>query len=310
MKRPCGSEGYEVLEEDLESALKLATLWDFEAVRRVAIEKIESLFLGSTRIIQLAQLYDVTHWVTPEVERLALRPESLTDKELKQIGFDIAAEICAFRDMKSHLALQMAKDLVSSKNVDLVNSCISKHIRKQRDHDLSDVETFHPLEITSRSETESGDSATLKDKGSDEETSTVVGLAESKPIVLSRDRVQEALDCSQADRLALDERISSLKAQLGIISDMERQARYEEKVKLAENDIKDGRVDLINAQIALADIVIRAPRRSGSGIIQSWPVMDVYSPQVEAENLIRACRARNREAETRLNEAKAGLHGA
>ena len=81
------------MEEDLESALKLATIWDFQAVRLVTIKRIENLLLEPARVIQLAQLYDVHHWITPEIERLSLRPESLTSNELKQVGFEIAAEI-------------------------------------------------------------------------------------------------------------------------------------------------------------------------------------------------------------------------
>ena len=313
MERPCGSEDYEVLEEDLESALKLATVWDFQAVRLVAIKRIENLSLEPARVIQLAQLYDVHHWITPEIERLSLRPESLTSNELKQVGFEIAAEICTFRDMKSHLALQMAKEYISSKDVDIVDSCISKHIRKQRgagDQNSSIFDASAPTETPSRSETDSEETSTLRDEGSDKDRTDESGPTGSKPILLSRDKVQEALDCSQADRSALDDRIAGLKTRLEAIYGMEKQAQYQEKVKSVEDDLRDSKTALIDAQIALANIVIRAPRRGGSGPLQAWPMMDVYSPQVEAENVIRTCRARIQEAETRLNEAKAGLRGA
>ena len=72
---------YELSEAELESALRLSNVWKFGAVKFAALARLEAMPLASARVIQLAHIYDVDHWIAPHIERLALRPESLTPEE-------------------------------------------------------------------------------------------------------------------------------------------------------------------------------------------------------------------------------------
>lgn len=316
MKSPCGSEDYELGEDELESALKLATLWVFEAVRNIAIKKIEALSMESTRIIHLAQLYHVDHWVTPEIERLALRTESLTVEELKQVGWDVAAEIYAYRDMKSHLAVQMSKEHVSVKDMDLMHSCISKHIRKQRQE--SDGCAFDDREPLAR-EGESLKVESVRAFGNELDEVNQGGCvpAKSETTILRRPEVQKALALSQADRSALDVRIASLQTKLKVIEDEEKKSGLRFKVASIESEVDCTRSMLFNAQIALATIVMNAANTRLQLQTQTSPFIFGTTPinprvehsfdQVNAENLIRSHKTKLEDAERRLKEAKGCL---
>lgn len=91
---------YILEEEELEAALRLAHVWSFTAVKLVAINHIESLVLPSARIVQLAMLYDIFHWMTPAIEDLVHRAEPLTVKEIQKLGFEVTADICARREAR------------------------------------------------------------------------------------------------------------------------------------------------------------------------------------------------------------------
>lgn len=161
-------------------------MWEFEAVRLATIKKIEALHLSSSRIIQLGRCYEVNDWIAPAVERLTLRPESLTSQELGQVGLDFAAKIYAFRDLKLRLALEVVKEHLAVQDIERMDHSISTHIRKQEIHDVSSLELPEDVSeetcVGSYTASEHG----IATEGDDKETEVGSSLVGSKPILLNR----------------------------------------------------------------------------------------------------------------------------
>ena len=70
-------------------------MWDFEDVRRAAISSLETMPLSRTRVLELAQLYNVTHWSAAGTQRpVSLRELiPLEEKETKQTEQELATEV-------------------------------------------------------------------------------------------------------------------------------------------------------------------------------------------------------------------------
>lgn len=143
LHRALGARDYELSEAEVESALKLSTAWNFEVVRLTAIARLEALSLDPPRVLQLAHLYDVEHWIAPQIECLALRPRSLTLDEAKHIGLETTIEICAHRDKFSQLSLDIVKEHISAADMAQVRLGISENIKKQREK----IEDFAESEV-------------------------------------------------------------------------------------------------------------------------------------------------------------------
>jgi hypothetical protein len=107
---PLGLPWYDIGEVDLEHALRLASLWEFQAVRVAAISRLESLDLPPARLIQLARQYDVKHWFSQQIERLVLREGSLTMEETRQIGPETAVNIASYRDARFKIIVTCLHD--------------------------------------------------------------------------------------------------------------------------------------------------------------------------------------------------------
>lgn len=199
---------YELSEADLESALKLSLVWNFEAVRLAAIARLEGLSLASSRVIQLAHLYDVDHWIAPEIERLALRPESLTLDEAKQIGLETAVEVSTHRDTLSRLSLDIVKEHISAEDMARVRSCISENVREQREKVSPCIEipkepAQESLDVEEQKQFQSPSDAS---EGSENSFIDIEAPSESTPIVhepvlASRAQIQNVLGKELASTL-------------------------------------------------------------------------------------------------------------
>ena len=128
-RRPVGLDVYDIPELDLESALKLSTTWNFDAVRQSALSSLEKLSLHPARAIQLAQLYGVDRWIAPEIERLVLRDESLSFEEAEMIGLKTAVNVYAYRDKRLMGSLSLARSGHSTEQMKAVRDLITSDSR-------------------------------------------------------------------------------------------------------------------------------------------------------------------------------------
>ncbi|KIJ63372.1 hypothetical protein HYDPIDRAFT_29621 [Hydnomerulius pinastri MD-312] len=85
------------------SVLKLATLWDFDGVRKTAINALAVLPLSPVDKIVLATEYHIQDWLVPAINAMAQRPEPIGLEDVNRLGLDFALKIASVRE---HLALR------------------------------------------------------------------------------------------------------------------------------------------------------------------------------------------------------------
>ena len=69
------------------SVLALATKWEFDAHRALAIDRLSRLGTPIDRIV-LARTYDIPNWLDEEYYRLCVREEALTLEEGRRLGME------------------------------------------------------------------------------------------------------------------------------------------------------------------------------------------------------------------------------
>ncbi|KAJ3796000.1 hypothetical protein GGU11DRAFT_173187 [Lentinula aff. detonsa] len=83
--------------EDWKSVLKLATQWDFDSMRKLAIKHL-ALIASSADLVILGHQYDVTQWLLPRYIELCVRDETLTLEEGRKLGVDTVVTINQIRN--------------------------------------------------------------------------------------------------------------------------------------------------------------------------------------------------------------------
>ena len=205
-------------EAELESALKLSTAWDFEAVRNTAVSRLESLSLGASRAIQIAHLYSVDHWIAPEIERLSLRPESLSLEEAEQIGLETAIEICAHRDLFAQFKLESLEEQLSDDALISARLRISENVKKQRAKVAASASVENAV-------LELGSTNSEKDEVKGSSTASIAS-SDTGDSFINVEHQEEAMN-----RAAIEERIASLRAQLEVLDADEERRREEENLE-------------------------------------------------------------------------------
>lgn len=95
--RPCN--GYESLTStEWVSVLALSTMWDFEAARCFAIQRLSMLELDPVDRIVLAQTHRVVEWLVPALVQLAQREEPLGASDVKKLGVDMVLKMARVRE--------------------------------------------------------------------------------------------------------------------------------------------------------------------------------------------------------------------
>ncbi|KAJ4471528.1 hypothetical protein J3R30DRAFT_1090883 [Lentinula aciculospora] len=82
--------------EEWTSVLKLATRWDFDSIRELAVESLTSSASPADLII-LAHRYDVSQWLLPEYMELCVRDEPLSLEEGRKLGVNTVVAINQIR---------------------------------------------------------------------------------------------------------------------------------------------------------------------------------------------------------------------
>ena len=85
--------------EELQSVLKLASLYEMAPVKKFAIEKMDSLLISLPALqIHLAKTYDIQEWLAPGYLRLAHRVKPLDEEDARLVGLSDSFKICALRE--------------------------------------------------------------------------------------------------------------------------------------------------------------------------------------------------------------------
>lgn len=85
--------------EEWISILSLATRWDFNDVRALAIQRLQALDMSPIERICIAHEYDISgRWVLAAYIALCERPEPLTLPEASRLGLETAMRIAQLRE--------------------------------------------------------------------------------------------------------------------------------------------------------------------------------------------------------------------
>ena len=86
---------------------------------------------------------------------------------------------------------------------------------------------------------------------------------------MDRQRVQSALESSNANRSALDDRIATLNEHLKAIDEAEEESRMRKAVISCKERVENAKARLVNAQLVLATTMIANKSPSQSALIQA-----------------------------------------
>ncbi|CAE6403690.1 unnamed protein product [Rhizoctonia solani] len=82
----------------LVSALRVATVYDYDALRRFSISKLERANLSAIQRIKISHELDVVHWTEPAFEELANRAEPIQPDEARILGIDALLRVANMRE--------------------------------------------------------------------------------------------------------------------------------------------------------------------------------------------------------------------
>ncbi|KII95602.1 hypothetical protein PLICRDRAFT_34520 [Plicaturopsis crispa FD-325 SS-3] len=84
--------------EEWTSVLELATMWRFQEIRRLAIEKMDTFSMDPIQKLVLAKRLEVTQWILPAIREVAQRAEPIGIDEVNWLGVEWAFKIAAVRE--------------------------------------------------------------------------------------------------------------------------------------------------------------------------------------------------------------------
>ncbi|KAG8678958.1 hypothetical protein FRC09_019387, partial [Ceratobasidium sp. 395] len=82
----------------LVSALRLATIYDYPALRTFAINNLEKAQLSAIERIQIAREFGFTSWEEPAYVELCERDEPITEQEANVLGMSVFVQIARTRE--------------------------------------------------------------------------------------------------------------------------------------------------------------------------------------------------------------------
>lgn len=94
-----------------ETVLRLANLWQFQALRKAAIAKLQPVIDGMTApcAIVMARRYHVDRWLVNAVEIMAKRPEPVSVQDVEIIGLEDALKVAHVREQAMMILKSMSR---------------------------------------------------------------------------------------------------------------------------------------------------------------------------------------------------------
>ncbi|KAJ1311821.1 hypothetical protein OPQ81_010282 [Rhizoctonia solani] len=82
----------------LVSALRVATMYEYQALQDYCVQRLEALELDAVKRIGIAREFDLPSWEGPAYHELGIREEPITRDEAKIIGLDVFVTIAEIRE--------------------------------------------------------------------------------------------------------------------------------------------------------------------------------------------------------------------
>ncbi|CAE6405111.1 unnamed protein product [Rhizoctonia solani] len=82
------------------SALRVSTVYEYDALRQFSISKLQQAELSAIQRIKIAQELDVVHWTEPAFEELANRVEPIEPEEARILGIDALLRVSNMREQR------------------------------------------------------------------------------------------------------------------------------------------------------------------------------------------------------------------
>lgn len=86
------------------SVLKLSTMWEFTAIRQVALKELEGSNLDAGQKYLLAQECGVDQWLVPALSALAARCDPLSEVDVDTFGLGCVLKLARVRELGKHFA--------------------------------------------------------------------------------------------------------------------------------------------------------------------------------------------------------------
>jgi len=83
------------------SVLKLATMWEFDEIRKLAIRKMSALDIDTVEKVVIARDYQVGEWLVPTINTLAQREQPLGVQDVNRLGWDYVLKVAEVRESLS-----------------------------------------------------------------------------------------------------------------------------------------------------------------------------------------------------------------
>jgi hypothetical protein len=84
----------------LTSALRVSSVYGYDALRQFSISKLERAELSAIQRIKIAQELNVMHWTDPAFEELANRAEPIQPDEARILGIDSLLRVSIMREQR------------------------------------------------------------------------------------------------------------------------------------------------------------------------------------------------------------------
>ncbi|KAI5890119.1 uncharacterized protein SCHCODRAFT_02630911 [Schizophyllum commune H4-8] len=88
----------DLTQEQWTAVLKLATMWDFDDVRQLAVLKMGKMDMTRDQRFRLGRAYSVSKWYHGVLKDIVQRVEALTKEDVDLVGIDIALGIASNRE--------------------------------------------------------------------------------------------------------------------------------------------------------------------------------------------------------------------
>ncbi|CDO70494.1 hypothetical protein BN946_scf184569.g37 [Trametes cinnabarina] len=92
---------HELSTEEWVEVLKLATMWEYDKIRRIALANLTPRFEAdrqSTRWLGYARRYEVREWLVPALCALARRPQAIQLDEVDDLGIETVVRMAEIRE--------------------------------------------------------------------------------------------------------------------------------------------------------------------------------------------------------------------
>ncbi|CAE6431641.1 hypothetical protein ACGC1H_001346 [Rhizoctonia solani] len=124
------------------SALRVATVYGYDALRRFAVSKLERANLSAIQRIKIAQELDVVHWIEPAFEELANRVEPIQPDEARILGIDSLLRVSNMREERRGPRSDNESTIISDTDTTLMGSRSHEALNagSSKDDEQSDID--------------------------------------------------------------------------------------------------------------------------------------------------------------------------